>query len=128
MKLHFDKSFTRFFSKNRQGVGEKPHGLRKAGAKKMEEFNIDFIKGFLHVDFDDDDGYIHLITEGAKEYITNAVGEYNEESALCRLLALAIISEMYEKRMFSADGTAEKSYIIKSMIEQLRLKRECEED
>ena len=27
MKLHFTKSFTKFFSKNFQGLGVKPHGL-----------------------------------------------------------------------------------------------------
>ena len=92
------------------------------------ELTLEFVKNYLHVDFNEDDQYIILIISAAKEYIENAVGEYDESSAINKVLALALISEMYEKRLYTVNEESEKSYIIKSMVHQIRLKRERDDN
>ena len=84
--------------------------------------DLEYIKEFLKVYFDDDDIYIELLHEVAKEYITDAIGEYDETSARHKLLALNIIANLYENRLYTIDKSNEKvMYTIRSMILQLQL-------
>lgn len=84
--------------------------------------DIECVKGYLRIDFDDDDEYIKLLIEVAKEYIDDAVGEYNEENARHNLILLNIISSLYENRSFTNKNQSEKvSYSIKNMLMQLQL-------
>ncbi len=80
------------------------------------------VKQFLRVDFDDDDSYIILLIDVAKEYIIDAVGKYDETSARYKLLLLNIVSTLYENREYTIDKTNEKvAYTLKSIILQLQL-------
>jgi len=80
------------------------------------------VKKFLRVDFDEDDQYISLLMDAAKEYIIHAVGFYDETKALIKLIALTFISSLYEKRSYTVEEAGEKvSYILKSAILQLQL-------
>lgn len=89
------------------------------------EITIDFVKEVIRVDFDDDDDYINLLIDVAREYITSAVGECNENKARVRLLILVIVSELYRNREFSVDKVSSKAqYTIRSIITQLS----CEEE
>lgn len=82
---------------------------------------LEYVKGFLKVDFDEDDEYIRLLTEAAAEYIESAVGSCDYTKARVRLLALVIITELYEKRSLTLDKTGEKAqYTIRSIITQLQ--------
>lgn len=81
-----------------------------------------FIKDYLRVDSDDDDVYITLLLDVAREYITDAVGECDETKARVKLLMLTIIATLYENRAFTVNTNNEKvSYPIKTMIHQLEL-------
>ena len=84
--------------------------------------DLEEIKNFLKVDFDDDDNYIMLITNVAVEYIQDALGTFNINRAKQKFLALTLIKDMYEKRSYIVDGKDEKArYIIHSIILQEQL-------
>ena len=84
--------------------------------------DLSTVKDFLKVDFLDDDSYILFLIDVAKEYITDAIGEYDETSARHKLLALNIIANLYENRLYTIDKSNEKvMYTIRSMILQLQL-------
>lgn len=84
--------------------------------------DLETIKQFLKVDFPDDDIYITLLIDVAKEYIVDAVGLYDETIARHKLLLLNIISTLYENRQLVIDKSNDKvSYTLKSIILQLQL-------
>ena len=83
---------------------------------------LEYVKSFLKIDFDDDDEFIALIIEAAREYVIAALGKCDEDIARVRLLMLVIISDMYEKRALTvnSDSTNTKvQYTIRSIINQL---------
>ena len=53
------------------------------------------MKSYLKVDFDDDDNFITLLMDVAREYIIDAIGECNEEIARVKLLMRVIVAELY---------------------------------
>lgn len=80
------------------------------------------VKNFLRIDIDDDDEYIQLLIEVAKEYITAAVGQCEESKPRVKLLMLNIIATLYENRSFTIDKSNEKvQYALRTMIMQLQL-------
>lgn len=89
---------------------------------------LEYIKGFLKVDFDDDDEIIQLLSETAKRYIESAVGKCDYSDPRVKVLALVIITELYEKRSFSVDKAGEKAqYTIRSIITQLQAEEYIDE-
>ena len=89
-----------------------------------------YVKQFLRVDFDDDDSYIELCIDAAKEYVKNSVGKpvikesgtLDESNPLVKLLLLNLCVDMYERRSFTTDKMSEKTrYTIRSIIRQLEL-------
>ncbi len=92
---------------------------------------LDEVKNFLRVDFDDDDTYIQLLIEAAKEYIINTVGFYDNDIARMRLLLLVLIGYMYESRSYIIENKSDKAaYPCRSMVLQLQLEypKESEEN
>lgn len=90
--------------------------------------DLNFIKKYIKVDFDDDDDFILLLYDVAKEYIINAIGqnalnkegEIDEEKPSIKLLILTIVSTLYEKRIFTVDKGDEKlQYTLKSIMRQI---------
>lgn len=89
------------------------------------------VKAFLKVDFNDDDDFITLLIDVAREYIIDAIGECNEEIARVKLLMRVIVAELYEKRAltFDMNSTNEKvQYVIRSIINQLSFGDDDSED
>lgn len=83
--------------------------------------DLNTVKNFLRVDFDDDDELIKLLIDVAEEYITAAVGECDYMSARVKLLAMVIITDLYENREMSTDKVSVKAqYTIRSIINQLQ--------
>lgn len=83
---------------------------------------LKFVKGFLKVDFDDDDEYIKLLINVATEYVTASIGYCDTSIARVKLLMLVIITELYENRQFTVDKASQKvQYTIRSLITQLQL-------
>lgn len=90
---------------------------------------LTLIKQFLKVDFDDDDNIIQLMANVATKYIEAAVGSCDYADARVRLLALAIITELYEKRSYSVEKAGDKAqYTIRSIIAQLQAEQEMTDD
>lgn len=87
---------------------------------------LEQVKNVLRIDVDDDDAYLTLAMQAAEEYIAAAVGRY-PVSARADILALFLISNMYETRTFTVTADEEKQYIIRSMLLQLSLEEEEEE-
>lgn len=84
--------------------------------------DLNTIKNYLKIDFDDDDELINMLIAAAKEYIVNAIGNFDENKATHRLLLLNIVANLYENRSFLNSKNNEKvAYIIKSLITQLQL-------
>ena len=80
------------------------------------------MKSYLKVDFNDDDNFITLLMDVAREYITDAIGECDETIARVQLLMRVIVGELYEKRSmtFDMNSTNQKvQYVIRSIINQL---------
>lgn len=89
------------------------------------------MKSYLKVDFDDDDTFITLLMDVAREYIVDAIGECNEEIARVKLFMRVIVAELYEKRSmtFDMNSTNEKvQYVIRSIINQLSFGDDDSED
>lgn len=84
--------------------------------------SLERLKRFLRIDYDDDDEDILLMVDAAKEYIVDAVGFFEENSARMQLLLLNLVSTMYENRQYTVDKSNEKAaYAIRSIILQLQL-------
>lgn len=89
------------------------------------------VKAFLKVDFNDDDDFITLLIDVAREYIIDAVGKCDETVARVKLLMRIIVGELYEKRSmtFDMNSTNEKvQYVIRSIINQLSFGDDDSED
>lgn len=78
------------------------------------------VKRMIKVDFDDDDDYIMLLMDGGEEYITNAVGEYNDDNPLHRWMLIALVDDAYRKRSYTVEKSDAASHIIRSIGAQLR--------
>lgn len=90
---------------------------------------LSLIKQFLKVDFDDDDDVIMMLADVATAYINAAIGSCDYEDARVRLLALVIITELYEKRSYSVEKAGAKAqYTIRSIIAQLQAEQEMTDD
>ena len=86
---------------------------------------IEQVKKYLKVDFSDDDDTIMLMIQAAMEYITAAVGKYEESSYRMRLILLALVSDMYENRTYTTDKQSEKTrQFIRNMLLQISLEEE----
>lgn len=91
--------------------------------------DLTLIKNFLKVDFNDDDEVITLMSDAATEYIKAAVGSCDYSDARVRILALVIITELYEKRSYSVEKAGVKAqYTIRSIITQLQAEQEMNDD
>lgn len=90
---------------------------------------LNYIKGFLKVDFDEDDEYITLLSGVAEKYIEAATGKCDYNDPRVKLLALVIITELYEKRSYSVEKAGEKAqYTIRSIISQLQAEEVMDDD
>lgn len=83
---------------------------------------LEEVKQFLKIDYDDEDNTIELLIGAAKEYITNSIREYDSSSSRMKLLLMTLVSSMYENKEYTINVNNEKvRHIIRSMCMQLQL-------
>ncbi|XZJ40563.1 head-tail connector protein [Clostridium perfringens] len=83
---------------------------------------LEEIKKFLKIDFDDEDEYLNLLIGVATEYIEDALGKFNSKRYKQKFLFLTLIKDMYENRDFTIKENSNVKYIIRSIIMQESLK------
>lgn len=88
----------------------------------MAEENLNLVKQYLRIDYDDDDDILKIIVQASKEYIIDAIGYFDIEIAQMKILLFAICADMYEERAMTITKKVEKNYIVKNIIGQLSLK------
>lgn len=89
-------------------------------------FTLAEVKDYLRVDDDSDDAQLTAMMEFAKQYIINAVGEFDETNPTAVMLAKAITQDVYDHReLMQSDQQQKKSmeYVYKSMVLQLQTAR-----
>ena len=91
--------------------------------------DITFVKNYIRVDTDDDDEYIELLLEVARDYVKNAVGEFDEDNPRVKLLMINLIATLYEKRQYTINDKDENvQYALKSMLTQLQIENLIESE
>lgn len=82
------------------------------------------IKDYLRVDFDDDDTLLNTIILASKEYIKNAIGYIDMQKPTFKVLLYTICADLYERRSYLIDKAIKTNNIINSLILQLQLQGE----
>lgn len=78
------------------------------------------VKQMIHVDYSDDDDYIALLLDAGEEYITDAVGLYNDDDPRHRLLLVALVDDCYKRRSYTVEKTEKTAAVLRSICGQLR--------
>ena len=87
------------------------------------------VKDYLRVDDDADDTQIQALIETAEEYITSAVGKYDDESQKARLLLCALVQDFYDHReLMQSVARQRMGFVYRSIIMQLQLELEEEDE
>ena len=79
------------------------------------------VKNYLRVDFNDDDMLIAVMIDTAKQYISDAVGKFDENNPKHNMILLAVVAHLYENRTFQSQSSGKITRIISSMLLQERL-------
>lgn len=87
------------------------------------------VKDYLRVDDDADDTQIQNCINAAEEYITSAVGVYDDANPKARLLLCAIVQDFYDHReLMQSVARQRMGFVYRSIIMQLQLEIEEDED
>lgn len=78
------------------------------------------VKKWIKVDYDDDDDLITLEKQAAEQYVINAVGKYDDNDPLMRLLVLFLVGESYKNRSYSISVNDKNAYTVRSIVSQLQ--------
>ena len=92
------------------------------------------VKSYLRVDYDEDDAMISLMMSAAEEFIKGACGRFDETKTKAKMVYLAAIQELYDKRSLAASSTQGYSVtpnlalMMRSMLSQLQIEQFMEPD
>lgn len=85
---------------------------------KFNEIDVDSLKGYLHIDFNDDDIVLKLIIDSVKAYVRGytslddgKLDEYEDIS----IAVLVLCNELYENKKYTIDYGKENP-IVKSIL------------
>lgn len=91
---------------------------------------LDVIKEYLKIDFDDDDRLLEMLLGAARRYVFDAVGyQPDETDERVKLLLLVLISDWYEHREYTDSNTSQKispkvRWTVRSIVLQLQCREE----
>jgi uncharacterized phage protein (predicted DNA packaging) len=84
----------------------------------MLDLTLDELKNYLRVDGSEDDTFLALLIEGAKEYLANA-GVPESDSKLYKLAVMLYVALQYENRDPSAK-MEQFNFALQSIVLQLK--------
>lgn len=97
---------------------------------KFEDIDLDFVKEYLRVDYDDDDTMILLMMESAKSFIRNTLNinletikeEQGEIPSEFNIPFLTIVNHWYDRREIQSHRNTEKElqYVFKDILYMFR--------
>ena len=88
--------------------------------------DINLVKKYIKVDFEDDDEIIKLLISTAEKYAFGATGRLDYDEPRMTLLIMTLVKDWYDNRYFAGEKISESAqYTIKSIIHQLSLE-ECD--
>lgn len=85
--------------------------------------DLDQVKNYLRIDYDEEDVYLNTLLEVSLIYIDSMVGEkYKENEKMVKLsdlLQLKIIGDMYEERSTFVQNSVKTDRITNSILDKL---------
>ncbi len=81
---------------------------------------IEDIKTYLRIDGEDEEDFLSLAIEAARQFVTAQTGGCNEGDGRVKMLLLALVSDMYEKRSLTAVKGEGVRHIVNTIIMQLQ--------
>lgn len=83
--------------------------------------DLDKIKNYLNVDFDEDDLLIETFEDASKKYFKTSTGKvFNEDDSLHVVLVLMLIKHFYDNRASVSDKTkVEVPYTITELLKHI---------
>lgn len=93
---------------------------------KANEIDLQFVKNYLRVDFDEDDNLINTMIFAAKSYVQNYLNkrfeDFDELPTEFTVATLSIISHWYENRIIQSEKTAneELKHVFSGMLDYFR--------
>lgn len=89
---------------------------------KVSDIDVDFLKQFLRIDWDEDDIELQLFLEAAKAYLydhTEKTPEELDEIKYATICVLKLVSDFYHNKLATNNG---KNYVPDSTMEMLMRK------
>lgn len=90
-------------------------------SEEKKELSIEDVKKFLKIE--DEDDYIKLLIDVAKEYVEGQIGECDQTKARVRILMITLIANLYENRQLTVEKNDKVQYILNTMIMQLQMEK-----
>lgn len=83
---------------------------------------LETVKGYLRVDFEDDDSLLNSLMLVADEYLKGAIGKgYDTESERAKMLALIVIQDLYDSRGINEKVSGSIRKLVSDFSLQLQL-------
>lgn len=84
--------------------------------------DINTVKNYLKVDFDDDDAFINMLIKSSYIYLQNATSKdfSNSNNSLADLFCMSLVKECYDNRDLTVVKAADKlRHVMQSILLQL---------
>lgn len=103
----------------------------KATLEEVKEAGVmTELKDYLRVDGDDDDAIVYRSAMAARQYIIDAVGEFDEANSSAKMLFYALSQEFYDNRSLMQSDIQQRlrqRYSYQSVILQLQMAKELKD-
>ena len=92
------------------------------------------VKDYLRVDHDDDDAIIQVMMAVAEDFIINACGQFDETKPRAKMVYLAAVQDLYDKRTLTSTSTqgysvtSNLTFMMRSMLSQLQIEEFMESE
>lgn len=92
--------------------------------------NLEIIKSYMKIDFDDDDELLEMFLGAARLYLMSALEceKLDETDNRVKVALLALVSDWYEHRAYTGDPSPKVRYTIRSIVMQLQGNQEDEHE